>query len=255
MSNANSHLVSIVVPVYNAARFIDETIKTVLDQTYTNWEILLVDDKSTDESVKIIKPYAAKDKRIKLFSNKQNSGAAISRNKGIDTAKGRYIAFLDADDLWLPSKLEKQVAFMQKQDCAFSFTGYEFADKNGKPNGKKVHVPATITYKQALKNTTISTITVMCDVTKLSKAVIHMPNIRRGQDTATWWKILKTIDSAYGLDEVLSYYRRTPNSLSANKYKALKRTWYLYINVEKIHRSLSAYLLILYIINATKRRI
>ncbi|MSR89726.1 glycosyltransferase family 2 protein, partial [Patescibacteria group bacterium] len=126
MSKANNRLVSIVVPVYNAASFIDETIKTVLDQTYTNWELLLVDDKSTDKSVKLIKPYLTKDKRIKLLSNKKNSGAAISRNKGIDAAKGRYIAFLDADDLWLPTKLEKQVAFMQKQDCAFGFTGYEF---------------------------------------------------------------------------------------------------------------------------------
>jgi teichuronic acid biosynthesis glycosyltransferase TuaG len=255
MNKANSHLVSIVVPVYNAARFIDETIQTVLDQTYTNWELLLVDDKSTDESVKLIKPYLAKDKRIKLFNNKQNSGAAISRNKGIDAAKGRYIAFLDADDLWLPTKLEKQVEFMQAQDCAFSFTGYEFADENGKPNGKKVRVPATISYKQALKNTTISTITVMCDITKLSKAVIHMPNIRRGQDTATWWKILKTIESAYGLDEVLSYYRRTLETLSANKLAALKRTWNLYRHVEGLNIVSSAYNFIFYVCNAVSRRV
>ena len=255
MSNANSHLVSIVVPVYNAARFIDETIKTVLDQTYTNWELLLVDDKSTDESVKLIKPYLTKDKRIKLLSNKQNSGAAISRNKGIDSAKGRYITFLDADDLWLPAKLEKQVAFMQLQDCSFSFTGYEFADENGKPNGKKVRVPATITYRQSLKNTTIFTSTVMLDMQILEKDNIHMPLIKRGQDTATWWKILKSIDYAHGLDEVISYYRRPGESLSANKVTALKRSWNLYRNVEKLDLLTSGYCFTWYFFNALRRRI
>ena len=254
MSKANSHLVSIVVPVYNAARFIDETIKTVLDQTYTNWELLLVDDKSTDESVKLIKPYAAKDKRIKLLSNKQNSGAAISRNKGIDVAKGRYIAFLDADDLWLPTKLEKQVAFIQLQDCAFSFTGYEFADENGKPNGKKVRVPATITYRQALKNTTISTITVMLDLEKLTKKNIHMLNVK-SEDTATWWKVLKIVDYAYGLDINLSYYRRHGATLSSNKIAAISRSWLLYRQSESLGVLESSYYFSHYIINATMRRL
>jgi teichuronic acid biosynthesis glycosyltransferase TuaG len=254
MNKANSHLVSIVVPVYNAARFIDETIKTVLDQTYTNWELLLIDDKSTDESVKLIKPYVAKDNRIKLLRNKQNSGAAISRNKGIDAAKGRYIAFLDADDLWLPSKLEKQVAFMQVQDCAFSFTGYEFADENGKPNGKKVQVPATITYKQALKNTTIYTGTVMFDLEKLTKKNIHMPNVK-SEDTACWWKVLKIADYAYGLDITLSYYRRHGSTLSSNKLAAIKRTWLLYRKSESLGLFRSSYYFSHYIYNATVRRV
>ena len=255
MSKANTCLVSIVVPVYNAARFIDETINTVLDQTYTNWELLLIDDKSTDDSVKLIKPYLTKDKRIKLLSNRRNSGAAVSRNKGIDAAKGRYIAFLDADDLWLPTKLEKQVAFMQKQDCAFSFTGYEFADENGKPNGKKVRVPATITYRQSLKNTTIFTSTVMLDMQILEKDFTHMPLIKRGQDTATWWKILKIIDEAYGLNYVLSYYRRTAESLSADKLTALKRTWNLYRDVEKLRFISSTYNFSWYLVNAVIRRV
>ena len=254
MNKANTHLVSIVVPVYNAARFIDETIQTVLDQTYANWELLLVDDKSTDESVKIIKPYAAKDKRIKLFSNKQNSGAAISRNEGIDAAKGRYIAFLDADDLWLPAKLEKQATFMQVQNCAFSFTGYEFADENGKPNGKKVRVPATITYKQALKNTTIYTGTVMFDLEKLTKKNIQMPNVK-SEDTATWWKVLKIVDCAYGLDIVLSYYRRHGVTLSSNKIAATKRTWLLYRQSESLGVLESSYYFSHYIINASMRRL
>lgn len=248
-------LVTIVVPVYNAEKFISETIQTVQNQTYKYWELMLVDDKSSDKSVQIIRKYAQKDDRIKLIKNKQNSGAAISRNAGIDAAKGKYLAFLDADDLWHPHKLEKQVAFMREKDCAFSFTGYEFADATGKPNGKKVHVPVTITYKQALKNTTISTITVMFDLEMLLKVEIHMPDIRRGQDTATWWKILKIVPYAYGLDENLSIYRRNNATLSSNKYIALKRTWFIYRNIENLSLSQTIYCFTWYGINALKRRI
>lgn len=255
MNKANAPLVSIVVPVYNSEKFIAETIKSVQDQTYANWELLLVNDVSTDKSVEIIKELQKKDKRIKLFNNRVNSGAGPSRNRGIKEAKGQYLAFLDADDLWLKTKLAKQVKFMQKNDCAFSFTGYEFADASGKPNGKKVRVPKTINYKQALKNTIIFTSTVMFDISKLKKSQIQMPDVRRGQDTACWWSVLKLIPSAYGLNEDLSYYRRTPETLSANKYKALKRTWYLYRNVEQINFTKSFYNFTFYSLNAFMRRI
>lgn len=248
-------IVSIVVPVYNAVRFMDDTIQTVLNQTYQNWELLLVDDCSSDDSVQIIKKYQKKDERIKLFKLSENSGAAIARNTGIDKAKGRYLAFLDADDLWVKNKLELQVAFMQEKNAAFSFTGYEFADENGKPNGKKVHVPQTITYKQALKNTTIWTSTVMLDTHILEKDTIHMPLIKRGQDTATWWKILKTIDFARGIDVNLAYYRRSSSSLSANKMKALKRTWLIYRKAEEMKPYAAFYYFTFYVFNATRRRI
>ena len=165
------------------------------------------------------------------------------------------MCFLDADDLWEKDKLEKQFKFMKKNNCEFSFTGYEFADEKGIPNGKKVKVPANITYKQALKNTTIWTSTVMFDMNKLSKDSIYMPNVKRGQDTATWWKVLKKIKCAYGLNEVLSYYRRTNESLSANKLTALKRTWNLYRNVEKLGVFSSVYNFCWYCYNAVKRRI
>lgn len=149
--NKNEPLVSIVVPVYNAERFIADTIKTVLDQTYQNWELILIDDKSTDKSIVLINTFLRVDKRIKLLRNNTNLHAALTRNKGIKAASGQYIAFLDADDLWATKKLEQQIAFMKRQDCAFSFTGYEFADAAGIPNGKKVSVPISITYKEALK--------------------------------------------------------------------------------------------------------
>ena len=246
-------LISIIVPVYNAEKFIKETINTVLEQTYQNWELILVNDCSTDNSVKIIKK--CKDKRVKLVNNKTNSKAAITRNNGIKEAKGRYICFLDADDLWDKEKLEKQINFMKEKDCAFSFTGYEFANAEGTPNGKKVYIPNKISYKQALKNTTIWTSTVMFDMNKLTKEDIYMPNVARGQDTATWWKVLKKIDYAYGLNEILSFYRRTNDSLSANKITALKRTWNLYRNVEHLNLFSSSYNFFFYCINAVRRRV
>lgn len=248
-------LISIIVPVYNAERFIEQTINTVLRQTYKKWELILVDDKSTDNSIKIINKYIQENNNIKLIQNENNSGAAVSRNKGIDAAKGEYIAFLDADDLWKKDKLEKQLKFMKEKKCAFSFTGYEFANEEGIGNGKRVKVPYAINYKQALKNTTISTITVMLDMKKFSKKDdIYMPNIK-SEDTACWWKILKNIDKAYGLEEVTAYYRRTQGTLSANKLKAIERIWNLYRKQEKLNIYYSIYNFCWYAFNAVKRRI
>lgn len=249
------NLISIIVPVYNAEKFLEDTIKSVEEQTYTNWELIFVNDCSKDESSKIIDEKIKENNKIKLINLEQNSGAAIARNTGINNAKGQYIAFLDADDLWNKEKLEKQINFMKENNCAFSFTGYEFADENGIGNGKIVNVPKTINYRQALKNTTIWTSTVMFDVQKLGKELIQMPNVKRGQDTATWWKVLKQIDNAYGINEVLSYYRRTNESLSSNKIKALKRTWNLYRKVEHLNIFYSFYNFCWYVLNAVKRRI
>jgi len=144
---------------------------------------------------------------------------------------------------------------MIQKNCEFSFTGYEFADENGKPNGKKVYVPATINYKQALKNTIIWTSTVMLNLDKLTKSLMQMPNIDRGQDTATWWKILKTIYKAYGVNEILSIYRRNNKSLSANKLSAIHRTWKIYRQSERLNLPTSCYCFIFYLLRATKRRI
>lgn len=247
-------LVSIVVPVYNAEKFLEDTINTVLNQTYENWELIFVDDCSADNSVNIIRKSMKRDKRIKLICNKVNSKAAISRNKGIEAAKGKYICFLDADDIWSRKKIENQLKFMKSKDCAFSFTNYEFANEKGEPNGKKVTVPPKMNYRHALGNTTIWTCTVMLDVSKLKKDDIYMPNVP-SEDTACWWKILKKIDYAYGLNENLSFYRRTSGTLSSNKFVAIKRIWYLYRKVEKINIFMSLYFFVLYAFNAVKRRI
>lgn len=248
-------LVSVIVPVYNAEMFLRETIETILNQTYKKYELILVDDCSTDNSVNIINKYKEKDKRIKLIKNQKNSGAAVTRNNGIKKAVGQYISFIDADDKWEPTKLERQIKFMKENNCEFSFTSYQFADEFCNLIDKKVIVPSTITYKQALKNTTIWTSTVMLDMAKLKKEDIYMPNLKRGQDTATWWKILKKIDKAYGIKDVFSYYRRTNSSLSANKLTALKRTWNLYRNIEKFNIIKSTYYFVFYVLNAVRRRV
>lgn len=250
-------LISIVVPVYNAEQFLNDTIKTVINQTYSNWELIFVDDLSTDKSLEIISKYKdkTKDKRIKIIKLNKKGMAAGARNKGIEEAQGKFICFLDADDLWNKDKLLKQLDFMNKNHCAFSFTGYEFTNEKGISNGKKVFVPKTLTYKQALKNTTIWTSTVMFNMNLLSKNDIFMPNVKRGQDTACWWKVLKKVYVSYGINEILSYYRRTNNSLSSNKIKALKRTWNLYRNVEHLNIFYSFYNFIWYCFNAIKRRV
>ncbi|MBR3280735.1 MAG: glycosyltransferase family 2 protein [Clostridia bacterium] len=247
----SKELVSIVIPVYNAEKFLDDTIKCVLGQTYTNWEVLLINDCSKDKSKEIAQKYL--NEKIKWFDQEKNGGPAIARNKGIELAKGRYICYLDADDLWNKEKLEKQVNFMQEKDCEFSFTGYEFANSEGVPNGKKVYVPEKITYKQALKNTTIWTTTAMFDMKKLTKEDIYMIDVK-SEDTATWWKILKKIDYAYGLNEILAYYRRTEGTLSSNKFQAIKRIWNLYRNVEHLNLFSSCYNFIIYAIRAVLRR-
>lgn len=247
-------LVSVIVPVYNAERFIEDTINSVKNQTYKNWELLLVDDCSKDSGAEIIKRYAKDDERIKYIKLETNSGAALARNKGIELAKGRYVCFLDADDKWTNEKLQKQVAFMTEKDCAFSFTSYQFADKDCNPTGAKAIVPEIINYKQALKNTTIWTTTVMFDMNKLSKEQIYMPNVK-SEDTACWWKILKTGVIAYGIKDVMAYYRRTEGTLSSNKFEAIKRIWNLYRNVEKLNIFASAYNFCWYAFNAVKRRV
>ena len=249
-------MVSIVVPVYHAQRFIEETMDSVLAQTYEDWELLLVVDGSSDPTIAVIEEYIEKkqEKRIRLLIQENNKGAALARNRGVQEAKGRYLAYLDADDLWKPQKLEKELHFMQEKDAAFVFTGYEFADENAVGTGKVVHVPERLTYRQALKNTTIFTTTVMFDTEKISKDQLEMPNMR-SEDTALWWKILRSGQDAYGLDENLVYYRRPAKSLSSNKLVAIKRIWNLYRKAEELSIPYSCYNFCFWAVNAVWRRV
>lgn len=247
--------ISIIVPVYNAEKYILETIGCIRNQTYTNWELLLIDDGSTDGSRQVVEELLEKepDGRIRLLV-KENTGAAQTRNTGLKEATGRYIAYLDADDLWQKEKLEKQLAFMRKREAAFSFTGYEFADENGEGTGKVVKVPDSLSYKQALKNTTIFTSTVMFDTEKIGKEELAMPIIK-SEDTALWFKVLRQGYTAYGLNENLVSYRRVGGSLSANKLEALRRIWNLYRKAEGLSLPYSAYNFCFWALRAVKRRL
>lgn len=255
-------LVSIIVPVYNAENYIRETISMVLEQTFTKWELLLVDDCSKDKSASVIEEviadYESREQaekgKIRLVRQPKNQGAAMARNRGIDEARCRYIAFLDADDIWLPEKLAKELAFLQEKQAAFVFTAYEFGDEEAKGTGRIVHVPEQLTYKRALSRTVIFTTTVLLDTEKIGRELIHMPVVK-SEDTAAWWRILRSGFTAYGLNEVLAVYRRPAKSLSSNKWEAIKRIWYLYRKEEKLSLPYSLYNFIFWAFRATLRRI
>ena len=251
-----SEMISISVPVYNAEKYILETMDSVLAQTYSDWELLLVDDLSSDRSAEIIARYAEKEKdfRIRLIRQTSNQGAACARNRGLMEARGRYIAYLDADDIWMPEKLEHELAFLREKGAAFVFTGYEFADENGAGLGKVVRVPETLSYRQALSNTTIFTTTVMFDTEKIPREQLVMPQIK-SEDTALWWRVLRCGHTAYGLDENLALYRRAGRTLSSNKLEALRRIWNLYRKVEGMGIMSSAWHFCFWAVRAVWRRV
>jgi teichuronic acid biosynthesis glycosyltransferase TuaG len=248
--------VSIIVPVFNAEKYIRATMDSVRNQTYKDWELLLVEDCGQDGCRRIINKYIEEtgDDRIRLICQPENKGAARARNRGLSEAAGRYIAYVDADDLWEKDKLEKQLAFMKENDAAFCFTGYEFADEDGKGIGKIVRVPFKMEYKDALKNTTIFTSTVMFDTEKISRDKLEMPVIK-SEDTALWWKVLREGYTAFGLDENLVKYRRAGRTLSSNKLEAVRRIWNLYRKSEHMGIIRSAYYFCFWAVRAVKRRV
>lgn len=249
-------MISIITPVYNAKAYIEETIETVINQTEHDWEWIIAEDCSTDGTREFLRERLSllQDSRIILIEMEQNVGAARARNRALKQASGRFIAYLDADDLWETTKLEKELAFLLEKQAAFVFTGYEFADENGVGTGKIVKVPNTITYKQALQNTTIFTTTVLFDTEKIEKDFLQMPIIE-SEDTALWWKVLSTGILAYGLDENLAKYRRPAKSLSSNKKRALWRIWNLYRRQAKLSVIASAWNFCFWAIRAVVRRI
>lgn len=251
-----NELISIIIPVYNVENYIVDTCESVFAQTYRNWELLLVEDGSRDSSAEVIENLIRErnDDRIRLIRQPENLGAAEARNRGLAEAGGRYIAYLDADDIWMPEKLEQELAFANAKEAAFVFTGYEFADEQGKGTGKIVRVPETLNYKQALGNTTIFTSTVLFDTKRIPKDMLRMPKIK-SEDTALWWKVLRNGYIAYGLDENLVKYRRPGKSLSSNKVEALRRIWNLYREAEGMSVWKSAFYFCLWAIRAVKRRV
>ena len=250
-------MVSIIVPVYKAGEYIRKTVSHVTGQTYTDWELILVDDHSPDGTADIIKSMIdeMQDARIRLIENDDNHGAAYSRNRGLDQARGRYIAFLDADDVWLPKRLELGMTYLEEHpEAGFVFGAYEFGDEEARGTGRIVHVPASIDYEHALSRTVIFTSTTLFDTEKVDKELIHMPMVA-SEDTATWWQVLRAGHKAYGIDEVMAIYRRPAKSLSSNKFKAMARIWNLYRQVEHLPLIKSAVCFTGWAFRATLRRL
>ena len=224
-------LVSIIIPLYNCSDFLKQTIQSILFQTYQNWEVIMVDDCSSDNSVLIAQEFVEKDHRIKLIQLAENSGAAVARNTAIEAAKGRYIAFLDSDDAWLPNKLEKQIAFMQENNYPFTYAAYDKVNESDEVFGH-VGVPDKVTYSDLLKSCSIGCLTAMYDTEFFGK--VYMPLIRKRQDLGLWLKLLKKTKYAYGLNETLGFYKVRKDSISANKKSAALFTWRLYRDIEKL---------------------
>jgi len=223
--------ISIITPAYNAERFIGEAIESVLAQSYSNWEMIITDDCSSDQTIEIIKSYQQTDERIKLIQLAENSGSAIARNTSMDHASGSFLAFLDSDDQWLPDKLVKQLDFMLEKDIAFSFTKYVRIEEDGTETNAITEAPETVDYNELMKHCVIGCLTVMLDKDKIGNE--RMINIRTRQDYVFWLTIMKTGFLAYGLPEVLAKYRLVEGSISSNKVKAAKQNWYVYRHIEK----------------------
>lgn len=228
---SNDPQVSIVMPAYNAADFIAESINSVVMQTFSSWELIIVDDASADSTVSVVSAVAAHEPRIQLIALSTNSGAAVARNTAINAARGRYICFLDCDDLWFPEKLAVQLQWMSAQRAAFTYTSYERIDPEGRVVGV-VGVPERVTYAELLKTSVVGCSTAMYDTAHFGK--VMMPIIRMRQDFALWLLLLKHVESGSGIRQVLVQYRLRGESISSNKRKAALYTWRVYRQVEKL---------------------
>ena len=235
-------LISIVMPAYNAAQYIEQSIESVLKQSYTNWELIIVDDCSVDDTYKIVGKLCINEERIKLFRMNENSGVAMARNFAISMSRGKYIAFLDSDDLWLPDKLEKQLNLMQEKKAVISYTAYrQFSMEKV---GNLVSVPEQVTYKQLLKGNVIGCLTVMLDKERLGN--LKMKNARH-EDYILWLDILKQGNTAYGLQEDLARYRKSETSLTSNKKRSALWTWQVYRQHQELSFFASIYYFIFYV--------
>lgn len=244
-------LVSIITPLYNSSLFLKETLQSVLAQTYDNWEMIIVDDCSNDGSYEMAVQHAEFDSRFKVIRLAKNSGPAVARNKAIEAAGGRYIAFLDSDDLWLPEKLERQVRFMRDNDFDFTYTSYNRMTEPGELIAI-TNAPVSVQYEDLLKTCPIGCLTVIYDSEKVGKQ--FMPVINKRQDYALWLKLLKITKRAYGLNEVLASYRMRNSSVSSNKFHAASYQWLVYRKLEKLSLTKSLYVFSFYATNGILSR-
>lgn len=246
-------LVSVIMPCYNMASYVSDSIKSVIAQTYPHWELLIVDDASSDETVNIIKSYAQADSRIKFAIKKQNSGISDTRNQCIQMAQGQFLAFLDADDIWHPEKLEKQLSFMLAKNIGFTYSTYDWIDEDGRIMNKFINTIGNLDYKTYLRNTIIGCSTVM--VNKAITGDVFVPKFRTSEDTATWLDILRKGLMAYAIDESLVSYRIRRKSASSNKIRASIDLWKVYRQHEKLPFFKAIYYFSCYAFNAVKKRL
>lgn len=230
-------LVSIIMPTYNCGKFIAETIKTVIEQTYTNWELVIVDDCSKDDTEQVVSSF--EDTRIRYYRLEQNSGAAVARTTAMKYANGEYMAFLDSDDLWKKDKLEKQLKFMKDNKYNFTCTAYEQVDEEGNKLGKIIKTKKKAGYNRILLDCPVGNSTVMYNVAALGK--FEVPNIRKRNDDALWLQMLKKEKYIYGMNDVLMEYRIRSNSISSNKLDLVKYHWKLYREIEHLSVPRSAF--------------
>lgn len=226
---SNSPLVSIITPLYNAEAYISKTIESVLNQTFADWELIIVDDTSTDSSPAIAEGYVEKDERIRLIRLPENAGAGISRNAGIDAAQGRYLAFLDSDDVWLPKKLAYQIKFMEQHSAPFSFSYYRQITEDGQRTNNIVKCPPRLTYRKQLKTNYVGCSTAVYDSGFYGKR--YFPDIRKRQDYGLWLELLREGAIGLGIQEPLTEYRIRKSGLSGRKLELIQHNWLLYRNV------------------------
>lgn len=239
-----SELISIITPTYNSEKFIGETIDSIQNQTYRNWELILIDDGSTDRTVEIIKKFQEDDSRIRLICSEKNSGPAVARNKGIENAGGKYLTFIDSDDLWFSDFLQNSLDVINQQQILFVFSSYKRSDENLNFIYSDFLVPEKVTYSDILKTNSISCLTAFINIESLGKK--FMPEIYKRQDMGLWLKYLKEIPFAYGIREPKAIYRIRKNSLSRKKMHLLKYQWDFYRKVEKIPFFKSLYIMIIW---------
>lgn len=231
-------LVSIITPSWNVERFIGETIQSVQAQTFGDWELLIADDCSTDRTPELVEAIGRRDSRVKLIRQVRNGGPALARQASIDRAQGRYLAFLDSDDLWLPPKLERQLAFAREKRAALSYTAFRRTDETNTATGRLIEVPPSLTYGELLKNTAIATLTAMVD--REIAGPVAMTN-EGYDDFCLWLSILRRGHTAFGLNEDLARYRVRGASVSSRPVRSAKWVWHIYREVERLPLARSAW--------------
>lgn len=248
-----NELVSIVTPTYNSQEYIEEAVLSVINQTYTNWELIIVDDCSKDETRRVLKKIAASDARVNVIYSNVNSGSGISRNIGLKHAKGQYVAFLDSDDIWELNKLELQIDYLRKTSAAICHTSFSFVDENGDDRPGRVHASKSVDLERNLKRTEIGTSTAIINRNIVQKEFLF-PSMRARQDLKLWIDLLSSGYHSAGLDVPLVKYRVRSGSVSSNKFKMLYVTFKVYISIYQLPLPKRLYCYCCYVLNAIKKR-